>query len=51
MTDKEFADWLGRVPRELSEEEVAQREHQHDIERGYWVGNEIVHHAFGEGAH
>lgn len=48
MTDQEFAKLLASYPRELSEEEVARREHQHDAERGPWVGNQVVHHEYGE---
>jgi hypothetical protein len=52
MTDQEFADWLGRFPRELSEEEVERRERQHDRERGVYIPHaDIVHHAFEESRH
>lgn len=52
MTDQEFAKLLGSYPRELSEEEVARRERQHDAERGPYIPHgEIVHHDCQESRH
>lgn len=48
MTDQEFADWLRSLPREKSPEEVDRIELEHDLEVGPWVGNENVHHTYGE---
>lgn len=48
MTDGEFADWLRSVPRELPPEEVMASGDRHDKEAGLWVGNETVHHNYGE---
>lgn len=50
MTDREFAELLSRTPRTLSAQEVDRIEHEHDVERGEWVGNQIVHHEYGEAA-
>jgi hypothetical protein len=50
MTDHEFAAWLRSTPREKSPEEVDRIEHAHDVERGPWVANQIVHHEYGESA-
>lgn len=52
MTDREFADWLGSLPREVPVEEVNRREHLHDVERGpYTPHGEAVHHTYGESRH
>lgn len=50
MTDHEFAELLSRTPRTLSAEDVERIEHEHDVARGPWVANQIVHHEYGESA-
>lgn len=51
MTDSEFNSYMRSLPRELSEEEVADRERLHDYLNGLWVGNQADHHEYGEAAH
>lgn len=48
MTDQEFAEWLKSIPREKTWEEVELAIIQHDAKTGPWVGNQIVHHEYGE---
>lgn len=55
MTDTEFAAWLrerrGAVTHEdcvRIEQQAARRIRKNDIESGPWVGNQIVHHGYGE---
>lgn len=55
MSEQEFAAWLrerrGAVTHEdcvKIEKRIEAVEHQHDVERGEWVGNQIVHHEYGE---
>lgn len=50
MTDQEFAELLSRTPRTLSPEQVDRIEHEHDVARGEYVANQIVHHEYGESA-
>lgn len=51
MTDQEFADWLGSMPRGKSPKESEELERQHDVERGPYVPrSEITYHC-GEAAH
>jgi hypothetical protein len=51
MTDREFAELLQRTPRTLSAQEVDRIEHEHDVQRGEWVGNQVDHHEYGESRH
>jgi hypothetical protein len=51
MTERELADLLHRAHRVLSEEDVARVEHEHDIDRGEWVANQVVHHEPQESRH
>jgi tRNA(Phe) wybutosine-synthesizing methylase Tyw3 len=51
MTDKEFADWLGSVPREIPPEQVAEVEKKHDRERGLYVPHSEITHVYGEAQH
>lgn len=48
MTDQEFAEWLRSLPRETTWEQVEIAGIEHDRERGPWVGNQVVHHEYGE---
>ena len=48
MPDPLFADYLRSLPRERPEGETVQQERQHDAEVGPWVGNQTVHHVYGE---
>ena len=51
-SDREFADWLASLPREVPAEEVERRERQHDLERGLYVpAGQIIHHEFEESRH
>jgi hypothetical protein len=51
MTDNEFATYLRSLPREMSQAEVDQVEHQHDLENGDWVNPHLAPHVYGEAAH
>lgn len=48
MSDHEAAQALKSLPREMTWEEVELRIMQHDRQVGPWVGNQIVHHNYGE---
>lgn len=37
--------------RTLSAQEVDRIEHEHDVQRGEWVGNQVDHHEYGESRH
>jgi hypothetical protein len=47
-TDEEFACWLRDFPREIPAAEVREIGREHDALVGQWVGNQIVHHGYGE---
>lgn len=50
MTDREHADWLRSLPREVPPEQVIEVEHAADVERGPYIPHH--HHPyFGEAAH
>jgi len=51
MTDKEFAAYLRSLPREKSQEQVDQVEHQHDLEVGEWINPHLNPHEFGGAQH
>ena len=47
-TDREFAEYLRSLPREIPAAEVREIGRQHDNLTGPWTGNQIVHHGYGE---
>lgn len=51
MTESEFNAFMRSLPREKSQAEVDQVEHQHDLEVGEWVNPHLAPHSFGESAH
>lgn len=51
MTESEFNAFMRSLPREKSQAEVDQVEHQHDLEVGEWVNPHLAPHVYGESGH